>query len=186
MTTSPTAGPAALSAAGPRPTALQAPAGTGVAGLLAAVLEALTLPYGAHDYDRRLLDRATVARSVAQAALADGPAALEWNTGYLRARLVAEQAHADQHAAAVCGSCRQPFLPAGTPVKARTRSDGSPWCRWCVERCQAAGDGHHCRICFPQQDMRTHAGEDEAVRLSVERAFPVVAAFLAGGRGEHR
>ncbi|MBT2420589.1 hypothetical protein J7F01_40405 [Streptomyces sp. ISL-22] len=88
--------------------------------LLAAVLEALTLPYDTPDYDRRILDRAATARTVVQGALDEDPADIGWNTDYLRSKLVAEQADAER----------------------------------------------------------------EAARRSVDRAFPVVAAFLAAERGE--
>jgi hypothetical protein len=66
--------------------------------LLSVVLEALTLPYDAPDYDRRLLERAATARVVIHAALDEGPADVAWNTDYLRSKLTAEQADAEREA----------------------------------------------------------------------------------------
>ncbi|MER5401652.1 hypothetical protein [Streptomyces sp. NPDC002599] len=63
--------------------------------LLAVVLDAITLPYDTPDYDRRILDRAAHARTVATAALAEDPADIGWNADYLRARL-AEEATTEQ------------------------------------------------------------------------------------------
>ncbi|MFD4975631.1 hypothetical protein [Streptomyces sp. NPDC058424] len=70
-----------------------------VRDLLAVVLDAITLPYDAPDYDRRILDRAALARTVATAALAEDPRDLAWNVDYLRGKLRAEQADAEQEAA---------------------------------------------------------------------------------------
>ncbi|MEV0912686.1 hypothetical protein AB0I93_00040 [Streptomyces sp. NPDC049967] len=67
--------------------------------LFAAVLEAITLPYGTPDYDRRILDRAGWAHAVATAALAEDPRDLAWNVDYLRAKLTAEKADAEKRAA---------------------------------------------------------------------------------------
>ncbi|MFE4409065.1 hypothetical protein [Streptomyces sp. NPDC056821] len=70
-----------------------------VRDLLAAVLDALTLPYDTPDYDRRILDRAALARTVAMSALAENPADLGWNIDYLRGKLRAEQAEAAEREA---------------------------------------------------------------------------------------
>jgi hypothetical protein len=70
-----------------------------VRDLLAAVLEALTLPHDAPDHDRRLLERAALARTVTHAALTEEPDRLAWHTGYLRHRLAQEQARADERQA---------------------------------------------------------------------------------------
>ncbi|MGW3024812.1 hypothetical protein [Streptomyces sp. NPDC001221] len=67
--------------------------------LLAATVEALTLPYDVPDYDRRILDRAATTRVLTAAALSEDPADLAWNTDYLRAKLTAEQADAEARAA---------------------------------------------------------------------------------------
>jgi hypothetical protein len=88
--------------------------------LLAVVLDALTLPYDTPDYDRRILERAALARTVTSAALAEAPADLAWNADYLRQKLTAEESEA----------------------------------------------------------------ADKAVRAAVDRAFPIVAAFLADERAE--
>jgi hypothetical protein len=60
--------------------------------LLQAVLEALTLSYGAGDYDRRLADRASWARTTIKGVLEDGDPA--WHADYLRRKLAAEEAAA--------------------------------------------------------------------------------------------
>ncbi|MEU9406224.1 hypothetical protein AB0E08_11025 [Streptomyces sp. NPDC048281] len=175
-----TTGPAAPVAAGPRPPAATAPrtakaeASSDVRALLDAVVEAITLPYDAHDYERRLLERARIARSLVTAAFREDPTELGWNADYLRRRLAAEQAEADKRAAAVCASCHQSFLPDGASVEGLTRFETSPWCRWCVDRCRTAGVGHSCRIC---------PAEADAVRRSVDRAFPAIAEFLATDGG---
>ncbi|MFE7803332.1 hypothetical protein ACFU51_01395 [Streptomyces sp. NPDC057430] len=58
--------------------------------LLAAVLDAIDLPYDADDYDRRIAARAELAVVVARAALREDPADIAWNVDYLRAQLAAE------------------------------------------------------------------------------------------------
>ncbi|MFF4867169.1 hypothetical protein ACFY3J_37020 [Streptomyces sp. NPDC001231] len=65
-----------------------------VRDLLAVVLDALALPYDTPDYDRRILDRAAEARTVATAALAEDPRDIAWNVDYLRGKLPAEEAEA--------------------------------------------------------------------------------------------
>lgn len=62
--------------------------------LLVVVLEALTLPYDTDGYDRRILERAALTRTVVGAALAEDPADLTWNTDYLRGKLRAEESDA--------------------------------------------------------------------------------------------
>jgi hypothetical protein len=177
----------AATAAGGRPAAPALLARTDVRQLLDAVLEALALPYDAHDYDHRIVERASIARRIARATLAESPADLGWNVDYLKQKLAAEQAEADQRAALVCRSCQQPFQPDNTAHDGRARFEGTPWCRWCVTYCRTAGDGHRCRICPTDHDRAAGpCDEDEGVRQSVERAFPVVAAFLAAERGENR
>ncbi|MFF4566180.1 hypothetical protein [Streptomyces sp. NPDC001435] len=58
--------------------------------LLQAVLEALTLPYGAGDYDRRLRERAGWARTTLKGVLEDGDPA--WHADYLRRKMRDEEA----------------------------------------------------------------------------------------------
>jgi hypothetical protein len=59
--------------------------------LLAAVVEALTLPHELEDYDARILRRASLARVVAREALAEKPDSVGWNADYLRVKLRAEE-----------------------------------------------------------------------------------------------
>jgi len=60
--------------------------------LLEAVLEALTLPYGADGYKQRLLDRVAWAQATLKGALEEDPADMAWNADYLRSKLRAEEA----------------------------------------------------------------------------------------------
>jgi hypothetical protein len=67
--------------------------------LLEAVLEALSLPFEAPDYDQRLKDRAGLARVVIREALAEAaerPDAFTWNAGWLRRKLRDEEARHPQ------------------------------------------------------------------------------------------
>lgn len=88
--------------------------------LLAAVLDALTLPHDTPGYGQRLAERAMWARIAINGALEENPADIGWEADFLRGRLRAEETGA----------------------------------------------------------------ADRAVRASVDRAFPIVAAFLAENRGE--
>lgn len=87
--------------------------------LLAAVREAFALPFDTADYDRRLVTRVGWSQTVVAAVLDNPSEDIGWNAGFLRSKLAAEQAEAEQ----------------------------------------------------------------QAVRRSVDRAFPAVAAFLATERG---
>lgn len=58
--------------------------------LLQAVLEALTLPFDAPGYDRRMLERADWARVSIKGALDEGDTA--WHADYLRRKLRDEEA----------------------------------------------------------------------------------------------
>ncbi|MFJ4924051.1 hypothetical protein [Streptomyces sp. NPDC088736] len=142
-------GPAAP-AAGPRPTApVPVPASVSVRALLGVVLEALAVPNDTYDHDRRVLERARIARILADEALSsdtdsDGFA---WNLAYLRTRLAAEQAAANARAALVCDNCHQPFRPAGSPTDYGVRFEDTPWCRWCAERCRTSTTPHDCHVC---------------------------------------
>ncbi|MFG2855681.1 hypothetical protein ACGFZ9_34275 [Streptomyces mirabilis] len=63
--------------------------------LLAAVREALTLPYDADGYDRRAIERTGWARTVLDAVLDNPGEDIGWNADFLRSKLTAEQADAD-------------------------------------------------------------------------------------------
>lgn len=69
--------------------------------LLEATLEALTLPYDADDYDKRLVDRASWVRATIEGAFTDDPADIGWNADFLRSKMAAEQADADKRTKAV-------------------------------------------------------------------------------------
>lgn len=62
--------------------------------LLAAVLEALALPYDTPRYDRRILERAMWARAAVKGALEEDPADIGWNADWLRGKLTAEETEA--------------------------------------------------------------------------------------------
>lgn len=57
--------------------------------LLAAIREALTLPYDADDYEHRLLERAAWARTIADAVIDQPGEDIGWNADYLRGKLTA-------------------------------------------------------------------------------------------------
>lgn len=62
--------------------------------LLAAIREALGLPFDADGYDRRLISRAGWAQTVMAAVLDDPGEDIGWNADFLRSKLTAEQARA--------------------------------------------------------------------------------------------
>ncbi|MBZ3907320.1 hypothetical protein [Streptomyces griseiscabiei] len=119
--------------------------------LLAVVLEALTLPYGADDYDRRILERAALTRTVVAAALAEAPADLAWNADYLSGKLAAEQADAEEREKNRCGRCRKPFDQDDTAFDGRARHADTPHCRGCVDNCHEGSAEHVCVICDPKR-----------------------------------
>ncbi|MEV5977536.1 hypothetical protein [Streptomyces sp. NPDC052114] len=49
---------------------------------------------------------------------------------------------------AACAKCRTPFDPADTRFDGRAQRRGTPYCRWCVDRCRdnEIAD-HRCVIC---------------------------------------
>lgn len=57
--------------------------------LLAAIRDALTLPYDATDYEHRLQERAAWARTVVDAVLDNPGEDIGWNADYLRGKLAA-------------------------------------------------------------------------------------------------
>ncbi|MDH2392338.1 hypothetical protein QCN29_26885 [Streptomyces sp. HNM0663] len=117
--------------------------------LLQAVVDALTLPPDTPDYDQRLLNRATLAHTVASAALAEAPADLEWDADYLQRKLADEQAEAADRENNRCRRCRAPFDPADARFDGRARHRETPWCRQCVDNCHDSGSEHVCVICAP-------------------------------------
>jgi hypothetical protein len=119
--------------------------------LLAVVLEALTLPYDSPDYDRRVLERAALARTTVGPALAEASADLGWNVDYLQQKLAAEEAEAAERERNRCRRCSTPFDPADTRFDGRARHGDSPWCRWCVDACHEGSAEHVCMICDPKR-----------------------------------
>ncbi|MFM9594013.1 hypothetical protein ACKI1O_32075 [Streptomyces scabiei] len=123
----------------------------GLRALLAAVLDALTVPYDAADYDQRILDRAAHARTAVTAVLTEANADIAWDTGYLRKKLAVEQAAADERAKNRCQRCRKPFDPADTSFDGRARYRETPHCRACVGNCHEGSAEHVCVICEPKR-----------------------------------
>jgi phosphoglycerate-specific signal transduction histidine kinase len=66
--------------------------------LLAAVLDALTLPYDVDDYQQRLTNRAGWAHTVIKAVVDSDREDVGWNADFLRAKLAAEEADAEAKA----------------------------------------------------------------------------------------
>ncbi|MEU9405058.1 hypothetical protein AB0E08_05020 [Streptomyces sp. NPDC048281] len=75
--------------------------------LLAAVLDALTLDYGADGYDQRLKERAGLAKVVLKEVAAGTSDDIGWEADWLRSKLTAEQA--DAEAKAVRASVNRAF-----------------------------------------------------------------------------
>lgn len=119
--------------------------------LLTVVLEALTLPYDAADYDQRILNRATHVRTAVGSVLAGADANVGWDTSYLRERLAAEQAAAEERAKNRCGRCHQPFDPTDTRFDGHARYHDTRYCRMCVDNCHEGSAEHVCVICDPQR-----------------------------------
>ena len=119
--------------------------------LLAAVLDALTLPHDLADYDARVLRRAGLALVIAREALAEKPGNLGWNVDYLRAQLVKEETEAAVRAKNKCRSCGTPFDPNDTAFDGRARHGETPYCRSCIDNCHEGGTEHVCVICDPQR-----------------------------------
>ncbi|MDX3708765.1 hypothetical protein PV733_07225 [Streptomyces europaeiscabiei] len=119
--------------------------------LLAVVLDALTVPNDADDYDQRIDARARIARVTVGEALAESPDQLGWNADFLRQRLATEQAEADERAKIRCGRCHQPFDSTDTRFDGRARYGETPYCRSCVDNCHEGSAEHVCRICDPQR-----------------------------------
>ncbi|GKQ37018.1 hypothetical protein [Streptomyces sp. A012304] len=117
--------------------------------LLEAVRSALTLPYDTPDYDRRVLDRAALARTVLDGALTEAPDDIAWNTGYLKRKLTLEEQDAADRDNNRCRRCRTPFDPTDTRFDGRARHGDTPWCRTCINNCHDGGTEHVCVICEP-------------------------------------
>lgn len=126
-----------------------APAGEArdLRALLAVVLDALALDYGADDYDQRLKDRAGLAKVVLQDGLGANDR-LAWNADWLRAKLADEETAAAERAKSKCARCRQPFDRADLRHDGRGQYASTQWCRRCVDRCRESSDTfHQCPVC---------------------------------------
>jgi hypothetical protein len=119
--------------------------------LLEATADALTLPYDAHDYDKRILARASQAQCVLRAALDGALADIAWNTDYLGGKLAAEQADADERVKNLCKRCHKPFDSTDLRFDGRARHKDTPFCRSCVDNCGNGGTEHACVICDPKR-----------------------------------
>ncbi|WP_405671469.1 hypothetical protein [Streptomyces sp. NBC_01530] len=117
--------------------------------LLTAVLDALTLPFDAPDYDERINERTAIARVVARDGLDEGPDRIGWNADWLRSKLAAEQMEANKREKERCRRCRTPFDPSDTAFDGRARHGETPFCRSCVDDCHEGGTEHVCLICDP-------------------------------------
>lgn len=123
----------------------------GMRALLEAILEAVTLPYDIAEHARRLETRADWVRATVKGALAEDPANIGWNAGFLRGRLAAEEAEAAERAKNRCQRCRKPFDPADTAFDGRARYRDTPHCRSCVDNCHEGSAEHVCVICEPKR-----------------------------------
>lgn len=117
--------------------------------LLAAVRESVTLDYGIPDYERRLVARTMLARTVLDAVAKEPADEIGWNADWLRGKLAAEQADAEKREKNRCGRCRRPFDPTDTRFDGHDRHKDTPWCRSCVDTCHEGSAEHSCVICDP-------------------------------------
>ncbi|WP_327342732.1 hypothetical protein [Streptomyces europaeiscabiei] len=117
--------------------------------LLTVVLDALTLPYGTEDYDRRMAGRMGWAQTAVKGALADDPADIGWNADYLRGKLRAEETEAADRAKNRCARCRNPFDSGDTRFDGHARHAETAYCRGCVDNCHEGSAEHVCVICDP-------------------------------------
>jgi hypothetical protein len=120
-----------LSMPTPKPETGRTAEAAALRALLDAVLDAITVPFDAHDYDQRVLDRTAWVRSTVKAALAGDPGDLGWNVDYLRSKLAAEQ--------------------ADTRFDGAARHKDTRFCRSCVDNCGDGGTEHVCVICEPER-----------------------------------
>jgi hypothetical protein len=118
---------------------------------LAVVVEAVTLNYGADEYDRRLLNRTAHVRALASTALTGPADRLAWCINYLREQLDLEDAEAAERAKNKCARCRRPFDPADKAFDGRARYRETPHCRACVDNCHEGSAEHVCVICEPKR-----------------------------------
>ena len=119
--------------------------------LLEAVLEAVTLPYSGPEHARRMETRADWVRATVKGALEEDPSGIGWNADFLRGRLAAEQAEADEREKNRCHRCRKPFDQDDTAFDGRARYRDTPHCRGCVDACHDGGAEHVCVICDPKR-----------------------------------
>lgn len=148
--------------------------------LLAAVLDALTVPHDTGNHGQRLAERAMWARTAAKGALEEDPADVGWNTDFLRGKLAAEEAEAAEkavrasvdrafpavarfladeraepanhtQAADRCARCRWTFDPNDKKHDGRARHRDTQWCRRCVDNCHEGSAEHVCVICEPKR-----------------------------------
>jgi hypothetical protein len=140
-----------LSMPTPKPETGRTAEAAALRALLDAVLDAITVPFDAHDYDQRVLDRTAWVRSTVKAALAGDPGDLGWNVDYLRSKLAAEQADADKRAEGLCKRCHRPFDPSDTRFDGAARHKDTRFCRSCVDNCGDGGTEHVCVICEPER-----------------------------------
>ncbi|MGW0942926.1 hypothetical protein ACWD4O_10290 [Streptomyces sp. NPDC002623] len=117
--------------------------------LLAAVQDALTLPYDTPDYEQRLSSRARPVRVVLAEAQSPTGATALFNTAYLRTQIAEEEAQAAEREKNRCRRCLTPFDPTDTAFDGRARYKDSTWCRWCTDKCHDGGAEHVCQICDP-------------------------------------
>ncbi|MFF5004128.1 hypothetical protein ACFY3G_14935 [Streptomyces phaeochromogenes] len=128
--------------------------------LLAAVLEALDIPFPAtigdrETHDRILNDRVMQAKIALRSALEDAPLGIVWTTQYLREQL-AELAptgyrHHGTPTPPACQRCRKPFDESDTRFDGHARHQDTAYCRACVDNCHEGGAEHVCVICDPQR-----------------------------------
>jgi hypothetical protein len=102
--------------------------------LLEAVLEAVTIPYNAPEYARRIEERADWVLTTVKGALAEDARNIGWNADYLRNKLAAEEAEAAERAARASVDRAFPhvarFLADEEPVVIEVEDSGADSTGW--------------------------------------------------------
>ncbi|MEU2339939.1 hypothetical protein ABZ608_41510 [Streptomyces sp. NPDC013172] len=119
--------------------------------LLDVVRQALTIPFDTFDYDRRIFDRATHARTALTAVATETDVDLPWEINYLQRQLAAEEQTAAEREAAHCRRCHTPFDPSDPRFDGHARYKDTTWCQACIDNCHEGSAEHVCLICEPSR-----------------------------------
>ncbi|MFJ8154835.1 hypothetical protein [Streptomyces sp. NPDC094468] len=117
--------------------------------LLDTIQHAITLPYDAFDYDRRILDRTARVRTTLSALATEVGLDIPWEIDRLQRVLAEETQAAAERQAAQCARCHKQFDPSDPRFDGHARHRETTWCRRCIDNCHNGGTEHVCVICEP-------------------------------------